>query len=312
MTDSMKAVRLHEFGDTSVLQCEDAPRTPPRAEQVEVRVRAASVNALDWKVRRGVPLPMIPDDPFPLPLGLDLSGVVERVGADISEFTVGDAVFGWSGFPESGAYAEYVTTTPANLTTKPASLYHVEAAAVPAVGATAWHALFEIANLEAGDRVLVHGAAGGVGHMAVQLATWTGASVVGTASGSNERFLRYLGVDEFVNYRNERFEDAVADVDVVLDTVGGDTLARSFDVLLEGGVIVSTADTPDRSRAAAANVTATRVGRADPGLLANLADLIDTGEIRPVVSTQLPFSKAAVAHGESEERHARGKIVLRV
>lgn len=312
MSDTMKAVRIHEFGDTSVLTYEDAPRPEPTDEELLVRIHAAGVNPLDWGIRQGRNAWMIPDDPFPFILGTEISGVVETVGKAVTDFDPGDAVFGWSGFPQSGSYAEYTTTTAAQLTPKPASLTHIEAAGVPAVATTAWQALFEEATLTEGQRVLIHGAAGGVGHMAVQLAKWKGAHVIGTASGYNEGYLQYLGADEFVNYRTQRFESVATDLDVVLDTVGGDTQERSFEVLHEGGVLVSTFSEPSEERAADVGVEGRMVAGRDPSLLPSISDLIDGGEVRPTISTQRPLAEAAHAHQESEERHTRGKIVLRV
>lgn len=312
MSDTMKAIRIHEFGDASVLTYEDAPRPELADEELLVRVHAAGVNPLDWGLRQGRNVWMIPDDPFPFILGTDVSGVVETVGKAVTDFDPGDAVFGWSGFPQSGSYAEYTATTAAQLTPKPASLTHTEAAGVPAVATTAWQALFEEATLTEGQRVLIHGAAGGVGHMAVQLAKWKGAHVIGTASGYNEGYLRYFGVDEFVNYRTERFESVVTDADVVLDTVGGDTQERSFEVLREGGVLVSIVSEPSKEQAADAGVERRMVTGRDPSLLPPIAELIDAGEVRPTISTQRPLAEAAHAHQESEERHTRGKIVLHV
>ncbi len=308
----MKAVRMHEFGDPQVLTYEDAPRPEPMDEELLVRVHAAGVNPLDRKIRQGGPLPMIPDEPFPLILGTDVSGVVETVGEAITDFAPGDAVFGWSGFPSSGSYAEYTATAAAQLAPKPTSLTHIEAAGVPGVARTAWQALFEAAELTDGQRVLIHGAAGGVGHMAVQLAKWTDAYVIGTASGYNEGFLRYLGVDEFVNYRTQRFESVGTDIDVVLDTVGGETQDRSFEVLKENGILVSTIHEPSEERTADAGVRGQMVPPRDPSLLSDIAELIDAGDVRPTISTQRPLVEASEAHRENEGSHARGKAVLRV
>lgn len=313
MSESMKAIRIHEYGPPDVLTYEDAPRPEPTDDEVLVRVSAAGVNPLDWKIRQGLPLPMIPENPFPFVLGIDISGIVENVGASVTEFESGDAVFGFSGFPQVGSYAEYTTTAGAQLAPKPERLDHGEAAGVPVGALTAWQALFEIADLTAGQRVLIHGAAGGVGHMAVQLAKWQGAYVIGTASGYSEDYLYDLGLDGFVNYREQRFESVVDDVDIVVDLVGGETQERSFDILSEGGVLVSTLNKPSEKLAAEHTVDAQRVaGRSNPSILADISELIDTGKLKPTISREIPLKDAHEAHETGENEHVRGKLVLRV
>lgn len=310
----MKAARIHEFGSSSALTYENAPRPEPRGDEILVRVRAAGVNPVDCRLRQGLMTQMLADDPFPLVLGMDVAGVVEETGAAVTEFERGDAVFGVNGFPDFGGYAEYATTGTDQLAPKPDALTFAEAAGVPVVAQTAWQALFEYADCTADDRVLVHGAAGGVGHMAVQLAASTGAAVIATASGYSESYLHELGVDEFVNYREERFESAIDPVDIVVDTVGGDTQRRSVDVLADGGVLVSVVGAPSDGIAEGRDIAVRAVsGRSEqPALLTRIGEAIDDGTLRPTISTEVPLAEAARAHELVETEHIRGKLVLDV
>jgi len=246
---TMKAVRMHEYGDPEVLKYEDAPRPEPASGEVLVRVYAAAVNPVDWKVRAGYTkgflnytLPLIP--------GWDLSGVVESVGAGVVDWKAGDEVYSRPDISRNGAYAEYIAVKGSELGRKPRSLDHVNSAAIPLAALTAWQALFDAAGLSAGQRVLVHAAAGGVGTFAVQLARWKGAYVIGTASERNHAFLRELGADETIDYTKTPFETAVRDVDVVLDTMAGETRQRSWQVLKKGGILVSILGAPSAEDAA--------------------------------------------------------------
>ena len=314
MAESMNAVRIHEFGAPEVLTYEHAPRPEPSDDEVLVRVRAASVNPVDCRLRRGQMAAMLSENPFPLVLGMDVAGVVEDVGASVTDFEAGDAVYGVNGFPELGAYAEYATTTAEQLAPKPETLDFAEAAGVPVVAQTAWQALFEYADCTAGTRILIHGAAGGVGHVAVQLANWKGAEVVATASGYSEAYLRELGVEEFVNYREEDFESAVGPVDIVVDTVGGDVQRRSVEVLDENGVLVSVVGRPPEALGDGRDITVKAVsGRSNhPALLATIGELIDDGKLRPTISAEAPLTEASRAHEIVETEHVRGKLVLTV
>jgi NADPH:quinone reductase-like Zn-dependent oxidoreductase len=275
-----------------------------------IRVLATSVNAIDWKIRAGyvkdvfpVPLPFIP--------GWDVSGVVEAVGSGVTKFKKGDEVYAC---PDGkGAYAEYVVAKETETALKPKSLDHVHAAAIPVVGLTAWQALFDTAALSKGQKILIHGAAGGVASFAVQLAKWKGAHVVGTASGRNQAFLRELGVDDPIDYEKTRFEDVVHDLDVVLDTLGGDTQNRSWKVLKKGGILVSIVAPPSADEAAKHGVRSVFCpAHPSSSQLSEIAKLVDAGKLKPVVETVLPLSDARRAHELSETRHARGKIVLKV
>ena len=293
---TMKAVRAHGYGDAGMLSFEDAPLPSPGEGEVLVRVHAASVNPADWKLRAIIP-------------GRDVSGVVEAVGPGVTQFAQGDAVFGNA----DGAYAQYAVANEAALARKPLTVDHIHAAAIPLAALTAWQALFEIAGLKEGRRLLIHGAAGGVGSFAVQLAKWKGARVAGTASSRNQLFLMSLGVDQAIDHFGQRFEDLVGPVDVVLDTVGGDVQRRSWNVLRKGGMLVSTVALPSAEEARRREATAAIfTSRPDGAQLAQIGELIDFGYVRPVVETVLPLSHAKRAHQISEAGHARGKIVLSV
>ena len=306
----MNAIRVHEFGGPDVLQYETAPQPEPAPDEVLVRVHAAGVNRVDTAVREGnfgeVPFPWIP--------GWDLSGTVEAVGTDVTEFEEDDEVSGLVRFPEPGnADAEYAAVPANEIVEKPEALDHTEAAGVPMVALTAWQALFDKGELSKGQRVLIHAAAGGVGHMAVQLAKSQGVHVIGTASGSNEGFLRNLGVDEFVNYRETRFEEELDDVDLVVDAIGGETREHSYEVLTEGGILAALVGDISDEQAEEYGVHARRVGvRPDAATLSEVSELIDAGEVEPTISTTLPLADAPKAHEQIAEGHTRGKIVLRI
>lgn len=307
----MKAVQMHRFGGPEVLVYGEAPRPQPAQGEALVRVHAAGINPVDWKTRKGEGVARLIQE-FPAVLGWDISGVVEEVGPGVGSLRPGDEVYGLIRFPQpGGGYAEYAAAPEEHLAPKPRSLDHVHAAAVPLAALTAWQALFDTAGLQPGQRVLIHAAAGGVGHFAVQLAKWKGAHVIGTASSRNVEFLRGLGADEVVDYTVTPFEEAVRDVDVVLDCVGGETLERSWQVLRPGGVLVTIVGRSPLDKAQEYGVRAERIiVRPDRQQLQELARLIDAGAVRPVVSLVLPLREAPRAHEISEEGHVRGKLVL--
>ncbi len=308
---TMKAVRMHSYGGSEVLVYEDVPQPQPAADEVLIRVHAAGVNPVDWKIRNGYGKETFGHH-LPHILGCDLAGVVESVGSEVKRLKAGDAVYGYTSLRREGTYAEFIVAKESEVTLKPTSLDFIQAAAVPVGALTSWQALFDIAHLTNGQKVLIHAAAGGVGSMAVQLAKAKGAYVIGTASARNADFVRHLGVDELVDYQTTRFEDAVNDVDVVFDTVGGETQERSFQVLAQGGMLVS-AVTPPSDAGAASGVRVAMVGvQPSAAQLDEITSLIDSGKVKPFVETVLPLSEVRQAHELSESGRTRGKIVLQV
>ena len=305
----MKTIRIHQYGGPEVLVQVETQRPTPAHDEVLIKVRAASVNPIDWKLRAGHMKEVFPLI-FPATLGWDISGTIEEAGGEVTQFKRGDEVYA---LVTGGGYAEYAVAKATVVAKKPRTLDHVHAAAVPVAGLTAWQALFEVAQLRAGQKVLIHAAAGGVGNFAVQLAKAKGAYVIGTASSKNHPFLRDLGVDQAIDYQKTRFEDAVNEVDVVLDTVGGETQERSLKVLKKGGILVSLVQPPSQESATKYGVRALFYGgHASASDLAEIAKLIDGGKVKIVVETVLPLAEARRAHELSETGHARGKIVLKV
>jgi len=306
--ESMKAVRIHQYGGPEQLKFEDVPRPQPGTGEVLIRVRAAGVNPIDWKLRAGylknympVPMPFIP--------GIDVAGVVEAAGPGVTRFKKGDEVFGAG----SGTYAQFAIAKESELAFKPGSIDAVHAAAIPLAALTAWQALFNVAHLTAGQKVLIHGAAGGVGGFAAQFAKAKGAHVIGTASGRNQAFLRELAVDEPIDYEKTKFEDVAREVDVVLDTQGGDTQQRSWKVLKKAGILVSVIQPPSAEEAAKHAVKSAMVARQpNAGELDKIAKLVEAGKVKPLVETSLPLADAKRAHQLSQTGHVRGKIVLKV
>lgn len=303
----MKAIRIHEFGGPDVLKYEDIPESQPGPGEVRVKVIAAGVNPIDWKIRRGYM-----ELPLPITVGSDVAGVVDVIGEGVDSFQPEDEVFGKASVGQGG-YAEYTVVNSTQIAQKPSSIGFIESAAIPTAGLAAWQSLFDIAGLERGQTVLIHGAAGGVGSFAVQFAKWKGAYVIGTASSKNEEFLKSIGCDEVIDYKNQRFEDLVSNLDVVLDTIGGDTLERSWGVLKPGGFLVTTVASIPEGTPQKYGVRAERLmTQADGRELAQIAAIIDEQKIKPIVTTVLPLTDARKAHEMSESGHARGKIVLRV
>jgi NADPH:quinone reductase-like Zn-dependent oxidoreductase len=310
--ETMKAVRIHSYGEPETLVYEEAPRPEPGPGQVLIRVYAAGVNPLDWKIRAGYMRGMM-DFPLPLILGMDVSGVVAAVGSGVTKFQTGQDVYGIVDMGLSGAYAEYALGHESTLAAKPQTLDYVQAASVPVVALTAWQALLEAGELSAGQKVLIHAAAGGVGIFAVQLAKWKGANVIGTASASNLDFLRELGANEVIDYKATPFEQVVSDVDIVLDTLGGDTRERSWGVLKPGGMLVATLPPPPQETAAQRGVRAAMVMiQPKAELLTEIATLLDSGQVKTFVDKVLPLAEVRQAHELSQTGHVRGKIVLQM
>lgn len=306
----MMAWRVHAFGPPDVMRFERVPRPEPGPGEVLVKVEAAGVGPWDGWIRAGnSALPQ----PLPLTPGSDLSGEIVAMGAGASGLRVGDQVYGVTNPQFVGAYAEYALAAADMVSNKPASLSHVEAASVPVVAVTVWQALFDHAELRAGQRVLIHGAAGNVGSYAVQLARAARLHTIATAAADDASFVRDLGADTVIDYRTQRFESAARDVDAVIDLVGGETQSRSFQVLRRGGKLISTVSEPDQTRAERHGVGASFfLVSVTRHYLMEIARLIDAGKLRTRVGAVLPLADAREAHLMLE--HARpqpkGKIVL--
>jgi NADPH:quinone reductase-like Zn-dependent oxidoreductase len=296
-------VLIRETGSPDVLHYEEADRPEPDDGEVLIRVSAVSVNPVDWKQRRG-----LAQTEVPAVLGRDVSGTVERSRAD--GFTEGDDVFGMAA---SGGYAEYTTASAAAIAKKPDGLSHEQAAALPVAGMTAWQAVFDRGGLEHGQTALIAGAAGGVGHLAVQFAKHAGARVIGTGSSRNRDFVLGLGADDYVDYTEQDVRQAVSGVDMAFDTVGGDTTQALVPTVREGGVLVTIASAPPEEAARARGARAELlVMSPNAEQLTRIAELVAGGEVRVEISEVLPLTAVQQAHEHSESGHTRGKIVLTV
>ncbi|MEU5899338.1 NADP-dependent oxidoreductase [Streptomyces venezuelae] len=310
----MRAVSPRAWGAPENLVPVEVDRPEPGLTEILVRVHAAGVNPVDWKTRAEGAFGSWGDTPI---LGYDVSGVVEQVGPGVTLYQPGDAVFGMPRFPEqTGGYAEFVAAPARRFAPKPAGLSHPEAAALPLAALTAWQGLIETAGLRAGQRALIHAAAGGVGHLAVQIAKAHGAYVIGTARADKHEFLRSLGADEVVDYTRVDFTEAVRDVDVVLDGVGGAYGARSLEIIRPGGHLVTLPDPgglPDPARAAELGVhTGWTIVEPDRAGLLEITRLVDEGKLRVEIDTIIPLEEAAKAHARGERGRTQGKIVLSV
>ncbi|WP_432196262.1 NADP-dependent oxidoreductase [Streptomyces sp. bgisy027] len=311
--NTMRAISQDVLGGPEVLKEVEIERPAPRPNEVLVRVRAAGVNPTDWKHRENGGF--LGEPPFVL--GWDVSGVVEAVGIGVAAFRPGDEVFGMLPYPFGhGSHAEYVVAPVRALTHKPSVIGHTEAGALPLVSLTAWQALTEHSDVRPGQRVLIHAAAGGVGHVAVQIAKARGAHVIGTASAGKHEFLRGLGADEVIDYRETDFTEAVKDVDVVLDTLGGETSVRSLRVLRPGGVVVSILPVGSDEFGEEAERLGVRAVRmlvdADRAGMRAIADLVEEGKLRPEIAGTFPLADAAEAHAVGDTGRTTGKLVLTV
>lgn len=301
----MKAVIVRQWGGLDSAVIEEVERPAPGPGEILVCVKATSINPIDWKIREGFLQDYVS---LPLTLGSDIAGDIEAVGEGVEGWEVGTPIYGMKGL-RGGAFAGYTTVHPNEIARKPDTLSYTEAATVPHAAVSAWHALFDEADLQPGQHVLIHAAAGGVGHFAVQLAKMKGAYVTATASARNETFLRSLGVDQFIDYTTTKFEDAVSDVDIVLDTVGFDVAERSLDVLKPGGVIVGIVTPPPFEAAALREIKAKFFGsQPDSQTLTQIARLIDAGSIRPHVQQVFPFQNIHDALQLSQSLHVTGKL----
>lgn len=333
-TRTMKAIQLHQHGGPEVLSYDEVPIPDPGPGEVLVRVHAAGINPPDWYARDGftiLPPEFRPTFDLPLIPGSDISGVVEAVGADVGEVSVGEDVFGMLRFPAPGAnaYAEYVVAPVSDLARKPATLDHLHAAGLPMAGLTAWQFLIDLGHdeppvlqaeqhrpvvIDATTKVLINGAAGGVGHLALQLAKWKDAHVIAVASGGHEAFLRELGADEFIDYSKTRPEETVRGLDLVLDTLGGPETSRFLPTLKRGGalfpVFLGFAD-PEETARLGVTVSSTQV-RSNGAQLAQLGELVTAGTVRVAIDSTYALADAAAAHERAARGHLQGKIVLTI
>ncbi|WP_405905107.1 NADP-dependent oxidoreductase [Streptomyces sp. NBC_00828] len=309
--NTMRVISQHVLGEPEVLEVIEVERPEPRANEILIKVHAAGVNPTDWKHRAtggflGEP---------PFVLGWDVSGVVEAVGVGVARFKPGDEVFGMLSYPWGhGSHAEYVAAPARAFVLKPAGVDHIQAGALPLVSLTAWQSLVETADVQPGQRVLIHAAAGGVGHVAVQIAKARGAYVIGTASAGKHDFLREIGVDEAIDYRDTDFTEAVKDVDVVLDTLGGDNSVSSLRVLRPGGIVVSILPVGSDDFYEEAERLGVRAVRllvdADRAGMQAIAELVDAGKLRAAIAGTFPLADAAKAHALGDTGRTAGKLVL--
>ena len=308
----MKAIVVHNYGGPEVLKYEDTRRPEPKEDQILVRAIAAGVNPVDASIRSergakffGITLPFIP--------GYDIAGVVEKTGAKIAKFKPGDSVYAYLSLKDGGGYAEYAVATEVEAAPKPKSIRFVEAAGVPVVALTAWQALIDTAKLSVGQTVLIHGGSGGVGSFAIQIAKARGAKVIATASTANQDLLKQLGADVAIDYTKQKFEDVAKDVDVVLDSVGKDTLARSYGIVKKGGFIVTLVSRLDQAELDKHGIRGASLSvNPDSSELAEIGKLIDANKIKVIVSQTFPLSEAMKAQEQVATGHTRGKIVLKV
>ena len=308
---TMRAIQVHAYGDATQLHLEQISQPVPQEGEVLVRVHAAGVNALDWKIRSGLMKSVMPST-FPYVPGFELAGVVERVGPRVTTFRPGQAVFGHT---SGGAYAEYSIAPAQTLAPKPTSLSFDEAATVPVGATTAWQALFDQGQLQAGQRVLILGGAGGVGIFAIQFAHSKGAQVITTTSARNVEFVRSLGADAVIDYTQTRVEDEVQNVDLVFDTVGGEATVSALATLKRGGTLLTIAGQPDERQAQALGVRAEFFSaqvNATADLLNTFSHMIDDGQLRTSIAATFPLSEASKAHELSQSGHGRGRIILHV
>ena len=310
---SMKAVRIHEFGGPEGLVYEDAPKPEPQAGELLIKVAAAGINPIDWKIGEGL-MEQQSKHALPMILGWDVAGTVEAVGSGVTGFQAGDAVYALADMRRDGCYAEFVVVPAETVSAKPTSVDFTTAATIPMASTTAWQALTEQASLASGQTILIHGGGGSVGAFAVQFAKLKGATVIATASGDDLEYVRGLGADIVVDYKTEKFEDAAKDVDAVLDTIGGDTQARSWQTIRDGGILVTTigviTETPE---AKARGVQGKPFGaHPDAAVLAEVARLVDAGQLKTRVGSVQALADARQAQELAKNGHVRGKVVLTV
>ncbi len=304
----MKSVTIDRYGAESALNFTDAELPAPKSNEVLIKVIASAVNPVDWKIRDG--LGEMFGLKLPFILGCEIAGLIEEVGEDVADFQAGDEVYAYLG-THTGGYAQYVAAPSSEVAPKPGDLDFDNAAAVPVGALTAWQAMFDLANLQSGQTILIHAASGGVGSMAVQIAKARGAYVIGTASGKNRDFVKGLGADEFIDYTSQKFEEVVKNADVVFDTIGSDTQERSFQVLKKGGFLVTAVSPPSQELAEQFGVQATMVNvEPNANHLAEITQLIENGQLKTRVEAVFPLAEVQKAIALSESGRTRGKIIL--
>lgn len=317
----MKAIRIHEFGGPEVMKLEEIERPVPARDEILVKVFASGVNPADWVIRNGGNDFLRPILKLPVTLGWDTAGIVEETGGDVTDFRKGDAVYGVPNFPGDGSYAEYCVAKANQFALKPKSIGFNEAAGVPLAALTAWTGIFEFGKVQAGQRILIHGASGGVGSFAVQFAKAKGAYVIGVASTQNLDYLQQLGADEVVDYKNQKFEDLVHDLDVVFDASplrDNNERLKSVVVLKKRGILVSVnVDFPFSDEVTKALAKKNAKGeivavQSRQDWLEEIAQLIDEGKVKVAISKIYPLEEVAAAHRESETWHVRGKLILEI
>jgi NADPH:quinone reductase-like Zn-dependent oxidoreductase len=308
----MKAIRIHEYGDRNVLRYEECTVPQMLDDEILIKVIATAINPIDWKVRQGLLKDIDPHD-FPLILGWDFAGVVENIGNDVTTFSPGDCVYARPDSTRNGSYAEYIAVRANEIAPKPKTISFVDAAALPLASIAAWESVVQCGEIGEEKSILIHGAAGGVGSIAVQLAKWKGAHIIATTSEDSRELVESLGADEIIDYKSVNFADVVHDVDVVFDTIGGQVQEDSWAVLRPGGLLVSIVQPPAQERASQSGLQGKFV-RIQPNapILKELATLVDTGVVRPIVGTEFSLKDIAKAHALGESGRARGKTVIHV
>jgi NADPH:quinone reductase-like Zn-dependent oxidoreductase len=309
---TMKAIVVHEYGGPEVLKLEDVPVPSPKEDEILIKVFGAGVNSFDGVLRSGkyatifkMRLPWIP--------GYDVAGTVEKIGGKVTKFKVGDPVYAFISIPTGGGYAEYALANQKQVALKPATISFVEAAGAPSVALTAWQAIVDKANLQSGQTVLIHGASGGVGMFAIPIAKIRGAKVFATASTANQDFLKQLGADVAIDYKTQKFEGVAKDVDVVVDGVGGETLARSYPIVKKGGILVTLVGRVDQAALDKYGIRGAALEAEGNGdQLAEIGKLIDAKKVKVFIEQTFPLADAASAEAKADTGHARGKIVLKV
>ncbi|MDN3697240.1 NADP-dependent oxidoreductase [Vibrio cortegadensis] len=306
----MRAVRIHQYGGTETLKLENITKPKINDDDVLIAVRSAAINPVDWKIREGYLQAFIPYE-LPVTLGWDVAGIVVEVGSKVSEFNVGDEVFSRPNIARDGSYADYIAVKADEAVLKSPKLSFSEAAALPLAGITAWQCLVDVANVQPGQRVLIHAGAGGVGHLAIQIAKAKGATVIATASAANQDLLINLGADQAVDYAKSSLKEQIEPVDIVVDTMGGDVQKHSWELLKENGILVSVVDQPDEELAQAHNARAAFVFiEPSSRILKELNSLVEADLLKPLIEHHFTLETIVDAHLQSQSGRTRGKIVI--